>query len=138
MTDLLRTYQFRDRERVGAHGLSVTQTYALEAVLRRGELTPKHLAAELALEKSTVSRLVEAMVAQGLVARTGHPHDARSMLLRPTAKGRRLYSAVRRAIVAENAEVLKGLTHGERAMFVSTLQRFAVAARRRLRGHATG
>src|SRR6185369_10038933 len=26
MTELLRLYQFRDRERVGAHGLTVTQT----------------------------------------------------------------------------------------------------------------
>src|SRR6185503_1355564 len=69
MTELLRVYQFRDRDRVVSHGATVTQTYALEIVLRRREVTAKELASELALEKSTVSRLVDAMTERGLVER---------------------------------------------------------------------
>ena len=91
MTELLRIYQFRDRDRVNAHGISVTQSYALGVILRRREVTAKELAYELALEKSTVSRLVDAMVDGGLVSRVDHPSDARSALLRATPLGRRLY-----------------------------------------------
>jgi hypothetical protein len=65
MTELLRVYQFRDRDRVAPPGLTVTQTSALEIVFRRREVTAKELARELALEKSTVSRLVEAMAEGG-------------------------------------------------------------------------
>ena len=134
MTELLRVYQFRDRDRVAARGLTVTQTYALEIVLRRREVTAKELARELALEKSTVSRLVEAMAEGGLVERADHPRDARSVLLRATPLGRRAYEGVRRDIVRENAEVLRGLTGAQRGTFIETLGRFTEAAKRRIRG----
>jgi DNA-binding MarR family transcriptional regulator len=134
MTELLRVYQFRDRDRVASHGLTVTQAYALEIVLRHLEITAKELARELALEKSTVSRLVEAMAEAGLVERVDHPRDARSVLLRATPLGRRAYEAVRRDIVRENAAVLQGLTGTERATFIETLGRFTEAAKRRIRG----
>jgi MarR family transcriptional regulator, 2-MHQ and catechol-resistance regulon repressor len=136
MTELLRIYQFRDRDRVGPHGVTVTQSYALEAILRRRELTAKELAQELALEKSTVSRLVDAMVERGLVERVEHPSDARSTLLRATRLGRRVRADIRRDIARENMEVLRGLTGAERATFIATIRRFSNAARRRIRGES--
>jgi DNA-binding MarR family transcriptional regulator len=114
--------------------VTVTQTYALEVILRRRTVTARQLADELALEKSTVSRLVEAMVARRLVERVDHPSDARSVLLRATPLGRRRYAEVRRDIVAENAGALQGLTGSERAVFIETLKRFTQAARLRIRG----
>jgi MarR family transcriptional regulator, 2-MHQ and catechol-resistance regulon repressor len=137
MTELLRIYQFRDRDRVGPHGVSVTQSYALEALLRRREMTAKQLAQELALEKSTVSRLVDAMVERGLVERVGHPSDARSVLLRATALGRRVRGDIRRDIVRENMGALRGLTGAQRATFIETIKRFTEAARLRIRGAAS-
>ena len=134
MTELLRIYQFRDRDRVGPHGVTVTQSYALEAILRRRELTAKELAQELALEKSTVSRLVDAMVERGLIERVAHPSDARSTLLRATPVGRRVRGEIRRDIARENAEVLRGLTAADRATFIETIRRFSNAARLRIRG----
>jgi len=134
MTELLRLYQFRDRDRVGSHGVTITQTYALEVILRRRQVTAQQLAGELALEKSTVSRLVEAMVERRLVERVGHPSDARSVLLRATPLGRRVYAEVRREIVHENAAALQGLSGPERAVFVETLKRFTEAAKRRILG----
>jgi len=134
MTELLRIYQFRDRDRVACHGLTVTQAYALDIILRRGDLAAKELAQELALEKSTVSRLIDGMVANDLVERSGHPRDARSALLRVTTLGRRLYSAFRRDIVRENVDVLRGLAPAQRATLIETLRRFTDAARRRIRG----
>jgi MarR family transcriptional regulator, 2-MHQ and catechol-resistance regulon repressor len=134
MTELLRIYQFRDRDRVASHGLTVTQAYALDIILRRDDLAAKELAQELALEKSTVSRLIDGMVANDLVERSGHPRDARSALLRATPLGRRLYSAFRRNIVRENVDVLRGLAPSQRATLIETLRRFTDAARRRIRG----
>jgi MarR family transcriptional regulator, 2-MHQ and catechol-resistance regulon repressor len=137
MTELLRIYQFRDRDRANAHGVTVTQSYALGVILRRREVTAKELAYELALEKSTVSRLVDAMAESGMVERAGHPDDARSVLLRATPLGRRLYRAGRRDIVRENAAALRGLTRAQRATFIETLERFTEAARIRIRGEGS-
>ncbi len=138
MTELLRIYQFRDRERANAYGVTVTQSYALGVIVARGEVTAKELAYELALDKSTVSRLVDTMVENGLVERVSHPDDARSVLLRATPLGRRLRAAGKRDIVRENAEALRGLTAAERASFIDTLKRFTDAARRRIRGEGVG
>src|SRR5262245_56223190 len=134
MTELLRIYQFRDRDRVASHGLTVTQAYALDIILRRGEMAAKELAEELALEKSTVSRLIDGMVTNELIERSGHPRDARSALLRVAPLGRRLYSAFRRNIVRENVDVLRGLSPDQRATLIETLRRFTDAAKRRIRG----
>ena len=38
VADLVRVYQFRDRDRMGYHGLTITQSYVMEAVIRRGPL----------------------------------------------------------------------------------------------------
>lgn len=134
MTELLRVYQFRDRDRVASHGATVTQTYALEIILRRGEVTATELARDLALEKSTVSRLVDAMAGAGLVERAGHPVDARSTMLRATPLGRRVYGRLRKDIVRENMTALGGLSGAQRATFIRTLQRFAGAVTFRVRG----
>jgi hypothetical protein len=39
LSDLLRVYQFRDRDRICCHDISVTQCYALESLVREGPLT---------------------------------------------------------------------------------------------------
>src|SRR5262245_64316313 len=106
MTELLRVYQFRDRDRVGYHGLTITQTYVLEILSRRGALTLNELAAEMRLDKSTLSRVVGGLERKGVVKRTSNPADGRSILLQTTASGGRRYQRVEAELVAENAQVL--------------------------------
>src|SRR5256885_15790903 len=85
VADLVRVYQFRDRDRICCHDVSVTQCYALEALIRRGPVTLGELAAELYLDKSTASRVVASLERKRYVARSPHPTDGRAVLLRPTA-----------------------------------------------------
>ena len=54
---LVRVYQFRDRDRICCHDVSVTQCYAMEALLKIGPCSLNALAAELYLDKSTASRV---------------------------------------------------------------------------------
>lgn len=51
---LVRLYQFRDRDRIGCHG--VTQCYALETLVESGPSRSRALADTLMLDKSTVTR----------------------------------------------------------------------------------
>ena len=55
LSDLVRVYQFRDRDRICCHDVSVTQCYALEVLIRRGPVTLGEVAAELYLDKSTAA-----------------------------------------------------------------------------------
>src|SRR5262245_16703115 len=94
LADLVRVYQFRDRTSIGCHGISVTQCYALEAVVERRMLTMNGLATLLWLDKSTASRVVDGLETAGFVRRIRHPVDGRSILLVPTATGRRLHARI--------------------------------------------
>jgi len=110
MTELLRVYQFRDRDRIGYHGLTITQCYVLEILVRGGSLTLNELAAAMCLDKSTLSRVVDGLERKHAVKRTSNPADGRSTLIEATHSGARRYEQVEAHIVAENAKVLAGFT----------------------------
>jgi DNA-binding MarR family transcriptional regulator len=106
LTDLLRLYQFRDRNFICCHDVSVTQCYALEALSRRGALTLNELAAHLYLDKSTASRLAQSLVEKGYLARERDGEDGRVVHLVPTPAGAVLCSAIEAGEAREYAELL--------------------------------
>ena len=73
LSELVRVYQFRDRDRICCHDISVTQCYALEALLRRGPSGLNELAAELYLDKSTASRVVATLERKRYISRAPPP-----------------------------------------------------------------
>ena len=101
LSELVRVYQFRDRDRICCYDVSVTQCYALEALVRRGGMTLNDLAAQLYLDKSTASRVVDALERKGYVTRLPHPEDRRAVLLEATEAGRALEGKIRDSILAE-------------------------------------
>ena len=131
MTELLRVYQFRDRDRVGYHGLTITQCYVLEILIRRGSLTLNELAEEMCLDKSTLSRVVDGLERKQAVKRASNPADGRSTFIQVTRWGVRRYERVEADIVAENARVLSGFTAAVRRQLVALIGALARAARGR-------
>jgi hypothetical protein len=78
---LVRVYQFRDRDRICCHDISVTQCYALETLVQHGPLRLSALAERLFLDKSTTSRVVGTLVKKGVEQAptretAGHPLSA--------------------------------------------------------------
>ena len=73
MSDMIRVVQFRDRDRACCYDISVTQCYALEAVVDGSGLTVNELAAHLYLDKSTTSRVANGLVQKGLITRRRDP-----------------------------------------------------------------
>jgi DNA-binding MarR family transcriptional regulator len=129
LSELIKVYQFRDRERTNCHGISVTECYALEALDRDGPLTLNELAGHLYLDKSTVSRAVDGMERKGLLTRLPHAGDRRAVQLEVTSRGRGLHER----IVGEAEDRYRGLIADTdpqiRLAFVELLHRIAHAAR---------
>src|SRR4051794_37386719 len=69
--------------------MSVTDAHTIGELLDSGALTQRELGERLRLEKSTVSRLIDELVADGVAKRRPNPADGRSVLIELTAKGRR-------------------------------------------------
>jgi MarR family 2-MHQ and catechol resistance regulon transcriptional repressor len=128
LSELVRVYQFRDRDRICCHDISVTQCYALEALIRRGPSGLNELAAELYLDKSTASRVVGTLERKGYVRRASHPDDGRAIVLTVTAAGRRLCGRIRTDLVAEARQLLEDIEPAVRKGTARLLLRLARAA----------
>ena len=128
LNDLVRVYQFRDRDRICCHDVSVTQCYAIEALLRRGPSGLNDLAAELYLEKSTASRVVAALERKGYVTRSTHPEDGRAIVLSVTAAGRRLHDRIRSDLINEAKGLLQDFEPEVREGAARLILRLARAA----------
>jgi DNA-binding MarR family transcriptional regulator len=88
-----------------------TQCHLLTELARSGAQPLSELGARLFLEKSWVSRAVDAMVARGLVTKEPNPADARSWLVTLTAEGERTAAELNRTL-DEHADHLLGALDG--------------------------
>lgn len=82
-----------------------TQCHLLTELGRSGPLPLSELGTRVSLEKSWVSRAVEAMAARGLVSKEPNLQDARSWLVTLTADGERTVAELNRTL-DEHAETL--------------------------------
>jgi MarR family 2-MHQ and catechol resistance regulon transcriptional repressor len=138
VADLVRVYQFRDRDRICCHDVSVTQCYALETLVEHGPMRLSTLADRLFLDKSTTSRVVNTLVRKGYVEQRADATDGRAMLINPTRQGQRLCARITSELVEQQRQLLGDLSPEIRAGVVQVLQRLAHAADARFRSGVTG
>ncbi len=105
--DLVRAYQFRDREEICCHGLSVSQCYTLEALDMHGPMPMGELAGRLHLEISTMTRIVDYLVTNKFATRVTDADDRRVCRVQIGRKGRSLAARIRAELVKEHELVLR-------------------------------
>jgi MarR family 2-MHQ and catechol resistance regulon transcriptional repressor len=132
LSSLVRLYQFRDRDQICCFDVSVPQCYALEAMVKDGPLTLGELAERLYVDKSTASRIVDALERKGYLGRAPHPTDARALSLSATPAGTRLVRKIRDSLIEEARAVLSELSPAFRREAVQFLTRLTLAAAGRL------
>jgi DNA-binding MarR family transcriptional regulator len=133
VADLVRVYQFRDRDRICCHDISVTQCHALEALVEHGQMRLSELTDRLFLDKSTTSRVVQTLVKKGYVEQRPDAADRRATALHPTGKGRRLCERITDDLVDQQKQLLQDLDPEIRVGVVTVIQRLARAAEARFR-----
>ena len=131
VSELVRVYQFRDRDKICCHDISVTQCYALEALVEGGPQRSQALAAALRLDKSTTTRVVDALVRKGYVDRSVDSEDARAVSLRVTRQGRALHDRINNDLLLQQEAVLEDLHPALRAGAAEVVRRLAKAAAQR-------
>jgi DNA-binding MarR family transcriptional regulator len=138
VADLVRVYQFRDRDRICCHDVSVTQCYALETLVEHGPMRLSALADRLFLDKSTTSRVVATLVKKGYVAQGVDAQDGRATALNATRKGRSLCARITDDLVDQQKQLLQDLDPDVRSGVVQVLRRLAKAADARFRAGTIG
>lgn len=89
----------------GAMGISAARASALSVLVFGGPRSLTELAAAERVTPATMSKLVTAMEAEGLLRRHPDVNDARSIRIEPTPKARRILERGR----ARRLDVLEGL-----------------------------
>ena len=110
LTNLLRSYQFRDRDRQTICGITVTQCYALEYLVHEGRLTVLDIGDRLALNKSNASRVVAGLEAIGAVSRARDHANHRIRWIEPTKYGRKLHGQITAGLKQEYSTLLRSFS----------------------------
>ncbi len=95
-------------------GLSAPRLSALSVIVFGGAVTLGELANAEQVRPPTMTRLVSALEARGLVSREADPDDGRLTRIRATQKGRTLLLRGRARRVAALTEEVRALAAGER------------------------
>jgi MarR family transcriptional regulator, 2-MHQ and catechol-resistance regulon repressor len=130
LSELIRVYGFRDRDRICCHDVSVSQSGALDALAEHGPLTLNRLAAELYLDKSTTSRIVDGLERKGYAERRDNPESRRSILVAITPRGAGLQGRIQEDLLHAEMRLLEEVDAPVRraaARLVATLARAAAS-----------
>ena len=131
VAELVRAYQFRDREGICCHGLSVSQCYSLEAIEMHGPVTMGDLADRLYLEVSSMTRIVDHLVRTGLARRVEDAKDRRICRVEATAKGRSLMAKIRDELVEGHRQILSEVPADSREVVIGAVSNLLSAFKQR-------
>lgn len=129
--ELVRRYQFRDRDQICCHGLSVSQCYALEALDGHEPMAMGELAEHLQVDISTMTRIVDHLVADKLVVRSADAKDRRVCRVQIARKGLSLMSRIRADLVKEYQLVLREIPPESREAVITAMSNLLSAFKER-------
>jgi DNA-binding MarR family transcriptional regulator len=114
-----------------ANGFSGPRASALSVLVFRGPQSLGELAAAEGVRAPTMSRLVKAMQAEGLVQSRVAEHDQRAVRIAPSAKGRRLMLRAREKRLAAIRELLRDASAEEKKALETVVGLLGRALRKR-------
>lgn len=132
VNQLIRVHQFRDRDYICSHDVSVAQCYALETLIKRGPLRLQALADEMYLDKSTTSRVVDSLLRKEYVLKLLDPADQRAIQLSLTPAGEALYHTIHQDLIMEEALLIKDMSPDVIDRTLTLIRQLTKAARARL------
>lgn len=110
-------------------GMTPERLSALSVIEKRGPISVTALADKEMVRPATMSRMVTALVEEGLVKRSEDKTDKRGVLVSATPKGRRAYQRAQEQRLHHFAEVLDSLNDDQLAAMrnlTSALERLTV------------
>jgi DNA-binding MarR family transcriptional regulator len=122
---------FKHLDRIaGALELSPGQFSLLTFLDRNPGVSQKAISQAFGVDTSTLSPVLAALSARGLVRRRRAPHDRRNYAIALTSEGERHLAAMRAHIEAQEAIMGAALDAGERARLLDMLGKIAAALER--------
>ena len=115
LREIARLYLRQQREAVACGGTSLTECWIVTDLGRSGDRTLTELARSIGFDKSWTSRAVEALAAEGLVAKETDGADARRLRISLTAAGRKRFEAMNSRLEDHARQVMNRIPRAKRA-----------------------
>ena len=110
-------------QKTGKSDLTPRQFAVLNTVAKVEDVSQTGLVEATGIDRSTLADIVRRLVERGLLTRKRTKQDARMYAVRLSAAGRSAVESAAPAASATNEALLAALPQGQRAAFVSALQR---------------
>jgi DNA-binding MarR family transcriptional regulator len=108
---------------LAGHGLTFAKWVAMISLRRFGDLSMTRLAKLAASDRTTLTRSIDSLIADGLVARQASSSDRRIVVICLTDAGRTLLETIRAEIRPLNRDICANLTTEEQAAMTRYLQK---------------
>ncbi|MEZ5345985.1 MAG: MarR family transcriptional regulator [Pyrinomonadaceae bacterium] len=123
IVELVKKYQFRDREQIVCWGISVSQCYVLETLHAEGNLTVSELADHMHLSISTITRVFDQLVKKGYAVREQDAQDKRIFLCKLTDEGTEIYKKLWEIVSESEKAVLADFSADQRKLLIEFLKK---------------
>ncbi len=129
LREVTRLYVRAQRAAADCCGTSPTQCQVITELGRTGPIALGELGRRLCLEKSWMSRAIDGLVEEGLVAKAPNPADARSWLVKLTSAGQRRLKALEEQIDGHAGRITERIPASHRAKLHQSLSLLLTALR---------
>ena len=124
MVLVVRRFRNRMDERLRAIGQSTSRMEALGAIMNmKGPKSQRDVAKRLRVEGATITRIIDILGAEGLVARTVDPKDRRINLVEISPKGEAVLKEIFAIYDEVRDDVVEDLSADEKRVLSSALDR---------------
>lgn len=125
---LTRRLGLLEKSEASCCDVTLAQCHAIVEIARAGQISLNDLAELLCLDKSTVSRSVDNLVAGGLVERQTDPADRRCLALSLTNRGREVLTDIETRMENYFVGVIANIPAADRQRVIDSLELLARAA----------
>jgi DNA-binding MarR family transcriptional regulator len=121
--ELIKRYQFRDRNKDICCGISVSQCYILETLKQSGPLSMNVLAKKMHLTVSTVTRVIQPLLKKEFVSRKESMEDRRVRLISLTEEGRTFADQLWEKVIDSEKIIFENFPKENREMLIDFLRK---------------
>lgn len=125
LRQIIRGIDLHSRSLLQRYGLTAPQLATLLEIERLQPVSAGTLANEIHLGSATLTGVLDRLEERGLVCRTRHAGDRRSVLLTLTDRGTQLFASAPSQLCESLTRSLSALPEWEQTSILSTLQRVA-------------
>lgn len=119
---LIRKLNLLNKEQKICYGLTLPQCYAIETLGQEGKLPMSRLSQELGVTVSTLTRVVDVLVRNGVVVRNNSPGDRRKIYIELTEKGKDLDKKLKECSVSYSREILSEIPVKKKEHLLESLE----------------